>query len=141
MGIAVGNLQEYWDVFYAHDSLSGGCIWDWVDQALLKTEDRLDAKGCRETYLAYGGDFDEEPNDGPFCCNGLVRPDRKPIAKLAEVAHVYRSISVSLKDGKVEVWNRNSFLSTDAFDTDWELVIYGRPVGCVEHSFDRTVAT
>lgn len=128
MGNAVGNLQEYWDVFYAHDSLSGGCIWDWVDQALLKSEDRLDATGCRETYLAYGGDFDEEPNDGPFCCNGLVRPDRKPTAKLAEVAHVYRSISVTLKDGKAEVWNRNSFLSTDAFDADWELVIDGRRV-------------
>jgi beta-galactosidase len=37
MGNSVGNLQDYWDMIEAHDSLQGGCIWDWVDQGLRKT--------------------------------------------------------------------------------------------------------
>ena len=36
MGNAVGNLKEYWDVIYAYPALIGGCIWDWVDQAIWK---------------------------------------------------------------------------------------------------------
>ena len=36
MGNSVGNLQDYWDMIEAHDSLQGGCIWDWVDQGLRK---------------------------------------------------------------------------------------------------------
>lgn len=131
MGNAVGNLQEYWDVFYAYDCLSGGCIWDWVDQALLKKTGRYDADGNPEMTYAYGGDFDEIPNDGPFCCNGLVRPDRKITAKLVEVAHVYRQIVVSSDDasaGKALVWNRFDFTDTDVFDASWTLLEDGKPV-------------
>ena len=96
MGNAIGNFKEYWDAFYSSDSLIGGCIWDWVDQALWKYTDRFDESGKRIRYLAFGGDFDEYPNDGPFCCNGVIRPDRKPTAKLIEVAHVHRNVKVSV---------------------------------------------
>ena len=69
MGNAVGNLKEYWDVIYSYPALVGGCIWDWVDQAIWKDTGRIDPKtGRHERYLAYGGDFDDFPNDGPFCC-------------------------------------------------------------------------
>ena len=36
-------------------------------------------------YLAYGGDFGDVPNDGNFCCDGLVHPDRQPNPSLLEV--------------------------------------------------------
>ncbi len=36
-------------------------------------------------YWAYGGDFGDQPNDGQFCCNGLVFPDRSPHPALHEV--------------------------------------------------------
>ena len=122
MGNAVGNLQEYWDVFYAYDCLSGGCIWDWVDQALLK-------KTGRQTIWAYGGDYDEIPNDGPFCCNGLIRPDRKMTAKLVEVSHVYRQIVVEAPDNdKAVIWNRFNFTSTAPFDASWTLLEDGLEV-------------
>ena len=123
MGNALGNFQEYWDAFYAHDSLSGGCIWDWVDQAVWKETDRIDpATGRRERYLAYGGDFDEYPNDGPFCCNGVVGPLREVTPKLVEVAHVHRNLVVTRKDGGYELWNRFAFTAADEFDGGWELV-------------------
>ena len=130
MGNAVGNLQEYWDVIYAHPSLVGGCIWDWVDQALWKYTDRVDPKtGRRERFFAYGGDWDEEPNDGPFCCNGVVDPLRRVSAKLVEVGHVYRNLVVTRSQRAsdnpravvLELWNRNCFTRADAFDGLWRL--------------------
>ena len=130
MGNAVGNLQEYWDVIYAHPSLVGGCIWDWVDQALWKDTGRVDPKtGRRDRYFAYGGDWDEEPNDGPFCCNGIVDPLRRVSAKLVEVGHVYRNLVVTRSQRAsdnpravvMELWNRNCFTRADAFDGIWRL--------------------
>jgi len=132
MGNAIGNFQEYWDAFYAHDSLAGGCIWDWVDQALWKYADKVCPKtGKRARYLAYGGDFDESPNDGPFCCNGVVDPFRNVSAKLVEVGHVHRNLVVEKFDpatGTATLWNRFGFTRADAFDGAWELLEDGRTV-------------
>ena len=123
MGNSMGNFAEYWDVYYKYDSLSGGCIWDWIDQAVWKYTDRVDPKtGTRERYLAYGGDFDECPNDGPFCCNGVIGPLREVTPKLIEVAHVHRNLVVSEKDGGYELWNRFVFTSADAFDGSWSVL-------------------
>jgi len=125
MGNSLGNFQEYWDAFYSSDSLLGGCIWDFIDQAIIKKTGRLNPDGSEETILAYGGDWDEKPNDGPFCCNGIIRPDRQETAVLNEVAHVYRQIAVSSEDAstlKAEIWNRFSFTSADSFDASWSLL-------------------
>ncbi|MBO7166169.1 MAG: DUF4981 domain-containing protein [Kiritimatiellae bacterium] len=123
MGNAIGNFQEYWDVFYKYDSLSGGCIWDWVDQAVWKYTDRVDPKtGKLERYLAYGGDFDEEPNDGPFCMNGVINTYREVTPKLIEVGHVYRDLIVD-NDGVLK--NQFRFRNANEFDANWELVENG----------------
>ena len=131
MGNAVGNFAEYWDVFWKYDSLAGGCVWDWADQAIWRETDRLAPDGTRERYYAYGGDFDEQPNDGPFVCNGVVGPDRKPSPKLAEVRHVYRSLAVSSPDAscdEAELWNRNAFTDAGMFEARWAFQQDGRVV-------------
>ena len=128
MGNAIGNFKEYWDVFYRYESLSGGCIWDWVDQAVWKYADRA-VDGKRERFLSYGGDYDEQPNDGPFNCNGVIDPERNVTAKLVEVGHVFRNLVVTKKaDGSLELWNRFCFTDADEFVGDWELVANGRTV-------------
>ena len=48
-------------------------------------------RSCRSSAdgterLAYGGDFGDDPNDGPFCMNGLVAADRTPHPSLLEMA-------------------------------------------------------
>jgi len=123
MGNSMGNFKEYWDVFYKYDSLTGGCIWDWVDQAVWKYTDRVGADGKRERFFAYGGDWDEQPNDGPFNCNGVVDPLRNISAKLVEVGHVHRNLVVT-GDGKgaFELWNRFGFTYADEFDGEFEVV-------------------
>ncbi|RME96433.1 MAG: DUF4981 domain-containing protein [Verrucomicrobia bacterium] len=120
MGNSVGNLTDYWEVIDKYPVLQGGCIWDWVDQALRKR-----AKNGRE-FWAYGGDFGppDVPSDGNFLCNGLVAPDRTPHPSLAEVRKVYQNIDFQLLDaatGRVQVRNRYFFISLAGFRPAWEV--------------------
>ena len=130
MGNSLGHFKEYWDAFYRYDSLAGGFVWDWIDQAVWKFSDKVDSKtGLRERYLAYGGDYDEEPNDANFNCNGVVRPDRNVTPMLIELGHVHRNLAVSRRDdGALELWNRHAFTYSDEFDGEWELVADGKTV-------------
>ena len=119
MGNAIGNFEEYWDVFYKYDSLTGGCIWDWIDQAVWKRTGRVGPDGRPERFLAYGGDWDEQPNDGPFNCNGVIDPLRNVTAKLVEVGHVHRNLVVR---DDLTLENRFGFTWADEFDGEWEVV-------------------
>ena len=141
MGNAVGNLKEYWDVIYSYPALIGGCIWDWVDQAVWKDTGRIDPKtGRRERFLAYGGDFDDFPNDGPFCCNGIVDPLRNVTPKLVEVGHVYQDLIVESASAKATadksgdkrffvLKNRYCFTDASQFDGRWTLLADGEKAG------------
>ncbi len=129
MGNAVGNLQEYWDVIESHPNLIGGCIWDWVDQGLRKYSGEIDDNGTPLWYWAYGGDYDDQPNDGNFCMNGIVPPDRQVTPKLLEVKKVYQFIEVTkenLIEGKFSVRNKYAFLDLDHFHGKWTLTQDGR---------------
>ena len=128
MGNALGTFREYWEGIYASDALIGGCIWDWIDQAVWKETDRLDADGRRLRYLAYGGDHDEK-SDGNFCCNGVIDAERHVTPKLIEVGHVHRNLVVTRRaDGTLELWNRFSFTDASKFDGRWELLEDGRRI-------------
>ena len=110
MGNSVGNFQEYWDVIYADSSICGAAIWDWVDQGILKKENGKE-------FFAYGGDFGDQPNDGPFCLNGLIAPDRKPHPHYYEVQHVYQPLQyVRELDGTIRIINRDSFTDPSEYD-------------------------
>jgi beta-galactosidase len=125
MGNSVGNLKEYWDAIRSHKRLIGGFIWDWADQGLRKKSP--DGK----YFWAYGGDFGDKPNDGNFCCNGLVQPDRKPNPSLYEVKKVYQRVHVLPIDilaGKFRIYNEYDFLNLDFADIRCELVADGRVI-------------
>ena len=121
MGNSVGGLQDYWSVFEKYPKAQGGCIWDWVDQALIKT----DENGNR--YWAYGGDFGPAnvPSDNSFNCNGLVRADRVPHPALAEVKKLYQNIKTTLINPKnltIKVTNNNDFTNLNKFTLNWNLI-------------------
>ncbi len=120
MGNSTGNLQDYWDAIESHNQLQGGCIWDWVDQGLLTTNE----KG--EKFWAYGGDFGPKDvwTDGNFNCNGLVDPNRNPHPGLYEVKKVYQYIgfkTVDITKGTFKIINKNDFLNLDNFNFDWRI--------------------
>ncbi len=132
MGNSTGNLQDYWDVIEAHKSLIGGCIWDFSDQGIKKPLSEEEIKRTGKTFFwAYGGDFGDKPNDGNFCCNGILQPDRKPNPGLYEVKKVYQYIKVKPVDlykGIVKIINQYAFLNLEQFDAYWILEKNGVPI-------------
>ena len=116
MGNSNGGVQEYWDLVEKYPSFQGGFVWDFMDQALWKT----DAKG---KWLAYGGDFGDKPNDDNFNCNGWFDALRNPHPGAYEIKHAYQNIKCTAFDfatGKVKV--RNGFLFKTLEDNEcvWE---------------------
>ena len=118
MGNSCGNLQEYWDVIYADSSICGAAIWDWVDQGLSGK-----IKGKSEKFL-YGGDFGDKPNDGPFCINGLIAPDRKPHPHYYEVQKVYQPITFIREGNDIRLVNRDQFTALDEYDISYDTLVY-----------------
>ena len=117
MGNSCGNLKEYWDVIYADSSIVGAAIWDWVDQGLKLSPDGAEFK--------YGGDFGDKPNDGPFCINGLIAPDRKPHPHYYEVQYVYQPLQFERKDdGTIRIINRDYFTDPSEYEMSYDTLRY-----------------
>lgn len=121
MGNACGNLIDYWNAIESTNFFMGGAIWDWVDQALNKQD-----PVTGQTYWAYGGDFgkDNKPNDGMFCMNGILRPDFSPKAQYYEVKKVYQNVgvkAVDMKQGQIEIFNKNYFEPLRNYQIVWSL--------------------
>ena len=112
MGNSMGNLKDYWDIIYADSSICGAAVWDWVDQGL---EAVSSSQSANPTYL-YGGDFGDQPNNGTFCINGMVAPDRKPHPHYYEVQYVYQPIHFSMHEGRIEKKSMDPFVHVDDFD-------------------------
>ena len=120
MGNSPGNLGEYWDYIESSKRMIGACIWDWVDQGVMRFGEAPD-------HYLYGGDFGDNPNSLDFCCNGLTTPDRRETAKLQEVKQVYQYIKITKGAGAHEVAIRNAyaFLDLSAFNISWRLLKNG----------------
>ncbi|MFA9390242.1 MAG: glycoside hydrolase family 2 TIM barrel-domain containing protein [Prolixibacteraceae bacterium] len=92
MGNSTGNLKEFVEQFRSKPRLIGGCIWDFKDQGILKT----DALG--NEFYAYGGDFGSKVGDGNFCINGIVASDGRAKPALFECKRVFQSLECSWAD-------------------------------------------
>ncbi len=118
MGNSPGGLKEYWEAIEGHARLQGGFVWDWVDQGLRQTTEQ------GEVWFAYGGDFGDEPNDGNFCINGLVGPDRAPHPGLWELKKMCEPVLVEPVDQptrEFKITNRYAFTDLSGLDVAWTL--------------------
>ena len=120
MGQAIGNLSEYWEYIENSERTIGGCIWDWVDQAIYNP-DEIKAGNIKGFYTGY--DF-SGPHQNNFCSNGIVGPLREPTSKLTEVKHVYSYIKLRDFDAAtktVTVNNTYDFLDLSGFEIKWSV--------------------
>ena len=120
MNNGMGNLADYWAAIDSSDRILGGAIWEWVDQGLWKRA----ADGTR--FVAYGGDFGDQPNDGLFIVKGVVRADRTPKPCYWEAKGVQQEIVATRPgdaagDGSVEIFNRHFFRDLSGIDIAWSL--------------------
>lgn len=115
MGNSCGGLQDYMDVFEKYPQLQGGCIWDYIDQTIIKYDEKNSV-----TWYAAGGDLGTIPNcedDDSFCVNGLITSDRRPHHHMDEVKKAYQNIKVKLVDEKAGIFDiENHYLFTDLSD-------------------------
>lgn len=123
MGNGPGDLEDYHNTFHSHERFCGGFVWEWCDHgfSLGKTEDGREKFG-------YGGDFGERHNDGNFCMDGLVYPDRRVHTGLLELKQVYRPVRVEKgsADGKFVIKNLLNFVDAgDILSAGYEITCDG----------------
>lgn len=129
MGNSMGGFKEYWDLIRKYPTFQGGCIWDFVDQALYKPANA--EKYGTDHVFAFGGDYNsEDPSDASFNNNGLIAPDRTWHRHAYEVRYQHRSILAwdspeEAAKGRVHIFNEYFFIPLDRFSLDWELVRNG----------------
>ncbi|WP_109028456.1 glycoside hydrolase family 2 TIM barrel-domain containing protein [Streptomyces rubrogriseus] len=101
----------------------------WFDAATVRTSTR---RPRDKTFLAYGGDWGDNPNDGAFVADGIVTADRGHTGKAAEVKRVYQAIDAARTPGggpgAVTLTNEYLFTRLSEFDGHWELVADGEVV-------------
>ncbi len=119
MGNAMGNQIDYYrDIYEPYPAMVGEFVWDWKDQGL-----RMPVPGKpSQSYWAYGGDFGDNPNDGSFCCNGVVLPDCTPTAKSFNMKGVYQPldiIPINIKNGRFRAKNKLQQVRFKGYDTKW----------------------
>ena len=127
MGNGPGDLEEYFQCFHRHEGHCGGFVWEWCDHAV-----DLGRTAEGKKRYAYGGDFGDEPNDGNFCMDGLVYPDRTPHKGLLEFRNVYRPMRITEADaeqGRFVLWNTLDFTTLgQAVQVDYTVRQNGRDV-------------
>ncbi|MBT6763282.1 MAG: DUF4981 domain-containing protein, partial [Prolixibacteraceae bacterium] len=123
MGNSLGNISDYWEVIYANDLLSGGFIWDWIDQAMYKKPSDANSG------FVYGGDFDDYPNDGNFCVNGIIGADLIPHPHYNEMRKVYQPVYFKLiktQPFTIEIVNHNLAINTNEYELSYQVMENGK---------------
>ena len=119
MGNGPGCLYDYWKMIYAHDEFFGGCVWEFTDHSVVIGENRYTSK-----MYTYGGDFNDLPDDGNFCVDGLVYPDRRPHTGLMEYKQVLKPFAITAFDPSAltfKIKNLRYFKDLTDFDIVWRL--------------------
>jgi beta-galactosidase len=130
MGNSNGTLAEYWDAIESTPGLQGGFIWEWWDHGLI--QDLPGSEDGRWRW-AYGGDFGDRPNDGNFCIDGVVWPDRTPKPALWEHKQLAAPMQVTadpngLQKGRVVAHNRQSWRGLDWLEARWDVALDGETI-------------
>ena len=106
MGNSCGALSKYTELTREDPLFQGGFIWDYIDQSITS------ADRYGRSFQAYGGDFDDRPNDGSFSGNGIVYGEnRDPSPKMQEVKRQYQDVRIEITGTDIIV--KNDFLFTD----------------------------
>ncbi|MBO5794057.1 MAG: DUF4981 domain-containing protein, partial [Bacteroidaceae bacterium] len=133
MGHSVGNLKEYWDVMESSKNGMGGCIWDWVDQAIVSYEDQKAGNLKVNGYNKYrnGNDYPQAPHQGNFVNNGIITADRQPTGKLAEVKRIYQYIKFGTLNKTAKTFtltNKYEAIDLEGMILNWQLLLDGTVV-------------
>lgn len=117
MGNGPGGLLAYQKLYRSKKRLQGGFIWEWYDHGIYTEENG-------EVFYRYGGDFGDFPNNGNFCIDGVLMPDRTPSPGLLEYKQVIAPVEIAAMPGskrRICLKNYYDFLSLEHVCLDWEV--------------------
>ena len=110
MGNGPGDLADYWELMEKYDNFFGGCVWEFTDHSVAIGD------VYRDPHYTYGGDFGDTPNDGNFCVDGLVYPDRRPHTGFLELKQAIMPAFIRKGEGDGEIVIRSRRYFTDLSD-------------------------
>lgn len=127
-GNSSGYLDEYWAAIREDPRLMpGGFLWDWADKGLWwKVPGRPG-----EEFLAYGGDWGDDPTDESAHMSGLVLADRTSTPKLEEAKLAHQPVSIALVDPDTftaRLTNEYLFTSLDGHRLEWVITEDGTAI-------------
>jgi beta-galactosidase len=124
MGNAMGNHREYIELYKKYPALAGHFIWEWVDHNIRMP----DGKGGY--YKAYGGDFNDVPNDGNFCADGLIFADRTWSSKTLDAKKMYQPVDFErVGTGmRFKVFNNRFHAGTSDLTVSWQILENGKAI-------------
>ncbi|MFD1429137.1 glycoside hydrolase family 2 TIM barrel-domain containing protein [Lacticaseibacillus mingshuiensis] len=111
MGNGPGGVKHYDELMQQYDNFVGAFVWEWCDHAMLMNPEAVD----EAPVYGYGGEFGDEPNDGNFCMDGLVYPDRTPHTGLKEYQAVHLPVQLTAwQNDQLTAFNRLAFTTAAA---------------------------
>ena len=130
MGNSNGSLADYWEAIEREPLLAGGFIWEWKDHGLLQRIDPASNPTRSSWRYAYGGQFNDHPNDGNFVADGINAPDLTAHPATRELAWVHRPVAVTAVPDSTTafvVHNRRSHCSLSDVQGVAVLLVAGEP--------------
>ncbi|MGW1024494.1 glycoside hydrolase family 2 TIM barrel-domain containing protein [Streptomyces sp. NPDC002577] len=133
MGNSNGSLADYWEAIESTPGLQGGFVWEFWDHGILQdlSDGRPAGPGSEKAFSegvtapgyrwAYGGDFGDTPNDGAFCADGLVFPDRTPKPAMYEHRELAAPVRLSYDGGQLRIHNHQHFRDLSWLTAEWVL--------------------
>ena len=115
MGNSNGGMDRYIALEDEYDMYQGGFIWDYIDQALWSK----DRNG--NPYLAFGGDFGDQPTDYNFCVNGIIYADRTISPKIQAIKGAYQPFMIEVKGSGAEIYNKHCFTDLNEYVIKWQV--------------------
>lgn len=106
-----------------------------LDLTQVSDEEVSQSPRGEDRFLAYGGDFGDQPNDGNFCINGVIGADRQVNPHYYEVQKVYQNVLIEAPDlgrGLLEVENEHFFTDLNELDAFWVVRKDGQVVRSVQ---------
>ncbi|MGL4374525.1 MAG: glycoside hydrolase family 2 TIM barrel-domain containing protein, partial [Turicibacter sp.] len=130
MGNSNGGMNRYIELEDEYEMYQGGFIWDYIDQALW-SEDRFGNK-----FLAFGGDFGDQPTDYNFCVNGIVYANREASPKMQAIKGAYAPFVITPEGSGATIQNKHLFTDLSEYTVKYNFERDGEVVasGCAQAS-------
>ncbi|KAJ5229941.1 hypothetical protein N7489_010649 [Penicillium chrysogenum] len=127
MGNGPGLLTEYEKCFDGIPRLQGGFIWEWANHGLY-----VEGNNQKDGFYAYGGDFDDYPNDGTFVMDGLLNSAHQPLPGLLELKRAFEPVKLEVRGQFLALKNRYNFSDLSHLQASYKLESFDKEAKTLE---------